>query len=140
MKTVYDGAVVTDEQGVAEVELPDYAEALNEDFLYQLTVVGQFAQAIVRHKIKGNYFVIQTDKPFVEVNWQVTGKRKAQFSKKDRPKTVTEKPDEFKGKYYYPEFFRQTGVESGCIHPPEQRRGYKNKTEFPERLISRRAG
>ncbi|MBK7938665.1 MAG: hypothetical protein IPJ82_16965 [Lewinellaceae bacterium] len=105
MKTVYDGAVVTDEQGVAEVELPDYAEALNEDFLYQLTVVGQFAQAIVRHKIKGNYFVIQTDKPFVEVNWQVTGKRKAQFSKKDRPKTVTEKPDEFKGKYYYPEFF-----------------------------------
>jgi hypothetical protein len=107
MKTVYDGAVTTNEQGLAEVELPDYAQALNEDFHYQLTVIGQFAQAIVKHKIKDNYFVIQTDKPYVEVNWQVTGARKPQFAKKDRPPVITEKPVEYKGKYYYPEFFGQ---------------------------------
>jgi hypothetical protein len=107
MKTVYDGAVTTDEQGLAEVELPDYAESLNENFHYQLTVIGQFAQAIVKHKVKKGYFVIQTDKPYVEVHWQVTGVRKAQFATKSRPQVITEKPAEFKGKYYYPEFFGQ---------------------------------
>jgi hypothetical protein len=44
------------------VELPAYFEALNRDFRYQLTVIGEFAQAIVGSEI-GNRFVIRTDKP-----------------------------------------------------------------------------
>ena len=48
MKNVYDGTVVTDGSGYATVAMPEYFEALNRDFRYQLTVVGpQFAQAIV---------------------------------------------------------------------------------------------
>jgi hypothetical protein len=31
------------ERGLATVVLPDYFEALNGDFRYQLTVIGQFA-------------------------------------------------------------------------------------------------
>jgi trimeric autotransporter adhesin len=57
------------------VSLPDYFEALNGDFRYQLTVIGQFAQAIVAKKISANRFVIRTSNPNVDVSWQITGIR-----------------------------------------------------------------
>jgi hypothetical protein len=75
MMNVYNGNVITDEQGFAQVSLPDYFESLNVDYRYQLTVLGQFAQAIIKKKVLDNTFVIQTDKPNVEVSWQVTGIR-----------------------------------------------------------------
>src|SRR5262249_19043693 len=47
MMNIYNGNLTTDENGDAVVALPDYFEALNKDFRYQLTVIGQFAQAVV---------------------------------------------------------------------------------------------
>ena len=38
MKNIYDGVAVLDENGKAEVDLPDWFEVL--DFRYQLTAVG----------------------------------------------------------------------------------------------------
>src|SRR5262245_711847 len=40
MKNIYDGVTVLNERGDAVVELPDWFEALNRDFRYQLTAVG----------------------------------------------------------------------------------------------------
>jgi hypothetical protein len=71
MMNIYNGNVTTDANGEAIVTLPDYFEALNRDFRYQLTVVGQFAQVIVAKEIEGNHFTIKTDKPNVQVSWQV---------------------------------------------------------------------
>jgi hypothetical protein len=51
MMNVYNGNVVTDKHGTASVVLPEYFEALNRDFRYQLTVIGEFAQAIVAKKV-----------------------------------------------------------------------------------------
>ena len=76
MMNVYNGNSITDDRGLATVMLPDYFEALNKEFRYQLTCIGQFAQVMVLKKIQNNQFVIQTDKPNVEVSWQVTGVRK----------------------------------------------------------------
>ena len=45
MMNIYNGNVVTDANGEAVVELPDYFEALNRDPRYQLTVIGSFADA-----------------------------------------------------------------------------------------------
>ena len=56
MMNVYNGNITTNEQGEATVTLPAYFEALNRDFRYQLTVIGQFAQAILLEKVKGNQF------------------------------------------------------------------------------------
>lgn len=56
-------------EGLATVTLPDYFEALNSDYRYQLTVIGTFAQAIVAEEIEDNHFVIQTDAPHVQVSW-----------------------------------------------------------------------
>ncbi|MDQ6694259.1 MAG: S-layer homology domain-containing protein, partial [Chloroflexota bacterium] len=72
---IYNGTVTTGADGLATVQLPSYFGVLNRDARYQLTVIGQFAQAIVAEKVKGNSFVIKTDKPNVEVSWQVTGIR-----------------------------------------------------------------
>ena len=75
MMNIYNGNIITDDKGYATVMLPDYFEALNKDFRYQLTCIGQFAQAIIDQKMMNNRFVIRTDKPGVEVSWQVTGIR-----------------------------------------------------------------
>ena len=73
MVNLYNGNVTTDQHGVSVVVLPDYFEALNRDFRYQLTVIGQFAQAIVAEEIEKGRLTIKTDKPSVKVSWQVTG-------------------------------------------------------------------
>jgi hypothetical protein len=105
MMNIYNGNVVTDEQGNATVPLPDYFEALNMEFRYQLTVIGEFAQAIISEKIKGNSFILKTDKPNVEVSWQVTGVRNDAFAKKHRIQVEEEKESEYKGKYLNPDAF-----------------------------------
>ena len=40
MKNLYDGVVVLDNKGKAEIELPDWFGILNKDFRYQLTAIG----------------------------------------------------------------------------------------------------
>jgi hypothetical protein len=40
MKNVYDGVVVLDNKGKAEIEIPDWFGTLNKDFRYQLTAIG----------------------------------------------------------------------------------------------------
>jgi hypothetical protein len=97
MMNVYNGNAMTDEQGYATIQLPDYFEALNTDYRYQLTCMGQFAQAIVSKKIENNIFVIQTDKPNVEVSWQVTGIRNDPASQRGQFKVEMEKEPELKG-------------------------------------------
>ncbi len=105
MMNIYNGNITTDATGDAEVQLPTYFDTLNKDFRYQLTVIGQFAQAIVAEKINGNKFKIKTDKPNVEVSWMVTGVRKDPFANKNRVITEVEKSPEDKGKYLYPELY-----------------------------------
>jgi len=107
MKNVYDGNVVTDEEGRAVVELPAYFEALNRDFRYQLTVVGRFAQAIVEQKIEHNRFVIRTNLAGVEVSWQVTGIRKDPWAEHNRIQVEVDKPAEEQGLYLHPEVYDQ---------------------------------
>src|SRR5208337_1759654 len=103
MKNIYDGNVTTDGSGLATVTLPDWFEALNRDFRYQLTVIGQFAQAIVASKVTNNQFRIQTDKPNVEVSWQVTGIRQDAFANANRIPVEVEKAPADRGRYLYPE-------------------------------------
>ena len=105
MMNIYNGNVVTDARGMAIVELPSYFEALNQDFRYQLTVIGQFAQAIVATEIANNRFTIQTDKPAVKVSWQVTGIRHDAYADAHRVVVEEEKPEKERGTYLHPELF-----------------------------------
>lgn len=57
---IYSGNVETDAGGAAWVTLPEYFEALNENFRYQLTCIGTFSQAIVAEEIREGRFLIQS--------------------------------------------------------------------------------
>ncbi len=107
MMNVYNGNVVTDSDGRAVVELPDYFEALNRDFRYQLTVIGRFAQAIVEQKVEHNRFTIRTNLSNVEVSWQVTGIRKDAYANANRIPVEEDKPVAERGTYLHPAAFGQ---------------------------------
>jgi hypothetical protein len=103
----YSGNVTTDASGTATVDLPDYFEALNKDYRYQLTVIGQFAQAIVSEEIHGNRFAIRTDKPVVKVSWQVTGVRSDAYVKAHSVPVEEAKPEQERGYFLNPDVFGQ---------------------------------
>jgi len=105
MMNVYNGNVTTDAHGLATIALPEYFEALNRDFRYQLTVIGQFAQAIVASEIHGNRFTIRTSKKGVRVSWQVTGIRQDAYANVHRIPTEVDKPLQEQGHYLHPEAF-----------------------------------
>jgi hypothetical protein len=107
MMNVYNGNVTTDRHGLAIVNLPDYFEALNQDFRYQLTVIGQFAQAIVKREIENNRFTIKTNRPLVKVSWQVTGIRHDAYANAYRIPAEEDKPTAEQGYYLHPEVFGQ---------------------------------
>jgi hypothetical protein len=107
MMNVYNGNVVTDDEGRAVVELPAYFQALNQDFRYQLTVIGRFAQAIVEEEVQGNLFVIRTNLAGVKVSWQVTGIRKDPWAETNRFPVEVDKPDSELGTYLHPEVYGQ---------------------------------
>lgn len=105
MMNIYNGNVITDSNGNAVVILPDYFEALNMDFRYQLTVIGEFAQAIITAKINNNRFTIRTDKPNVEVSWQVTGVRKDPWAKENRIVVEEYKKPETRSYFLHPKSY-----------------------------------
>jgi len=114
MLNVYSGTVTTNRDGVARVRLPAYFEALNREFRYQLTVIGQFARAVVSEEIKRNEFAIRTDPGRVKVCWQVTGVRKDAWAEANRVPVEETKTKKERGRYLHPELF---GKKARAIHP-----------------------
>ncbi|MGB9086690.1 MAG: DNRLRE domain-containing protein [Terriglobales bacterium] len=105
MMNIYTGNVITDAQGEARVQLPDWFEAVNTDFRYQLTVIGQFAQAIVSSEVQNHEFAIRSSVPNVKVSWQITGVRQDAFAKANPLVVEEEKEPRLKGFYLHPEFY-----------------------------------
>lgn len=118
MMNIYNGNITTDANGDATITLPDYFEALNSDFRYQLSIIDdtQFAQARVSKKITNHQFMIKTDKPNIEVSWQVSGIRHDATANKYRIVVEEDKPAADKGKYLEPQAFGKDN--SLRIQPP----------------------
>jgi hypothetical protein len=104
MMNIYTGNITTDTHGEATVRLPEWFEVLNTDFRYQLTVIGQFAQAIVASEIENHQFRIRTNLPNVKVSWQVTGVRQDVYAKAN-PLVVEEDKARLRGFYIHPELY-----------------------------------
>jgi hypothetical protein len=105
MKNVYDGNVVTDGNGSAIITMPAWFEALNSDYRYQLTVIGQPAHAWIAAEMMNSAFSIKTDRPNVKVSWQVTGIRQDAWARAHRIPVEVDKAPEDKGRYIHPELF-----------------------------------
>lgn len=107
MKNVYDGVTLTDERGYVTIELPNWFQAVNRDFRYQLTVIDttdddEFVQAKVVREITGNVFTIRTSRPAARVSWQVTGIRCDAFANAHRIPVELDKPAAERGLFLYP--------------------------------------
>ena len=72
MKNIYDGVAVLDADGEAVIQLPDWFQALNRDFRYQLTCIGGFAPVYISQEVSNNQFSIAGGKAGMRVSWQVT--------------------------------------------------------------------
>ncbi len=108
MKNIYDGVVVLDENGEAWVQLPEWFEALNKDFRYQLTAIGASMPGLyIAEEIQDNRFKIAGGLPGKKVSWQVTGIRHDPYAEQNRIPVEVDKPEDERGHYLYPEGYNQ---------------------------------
>lgn len=102
MKNIYDGVITLDANGEGVVQLPDWFEALNKDFRYQLTCIGDYAPVFISRTVSNNTFAISGGKAGMEVSWQVTGIRHDPFAEHHRIPVEENKTGDDAGKYLYP--------------------------------------
>ena len=76
VKNIYDGITTLDAHGEAVVALPEYFEALNTDFRYQVKAINKPAPNLyIKEEVQNNHFTISGGTPGTKVSWQVTGIR-----------------------------------------------------------------
>ncbi len=103
MKNLYDGVADLDERGEATVELPRWFEALNRDYRYQLTPIGEAAPHLhVVAGVRKNRFRIAGGTPGIKVSWQVSGIRQDAWAR-EHPMRVEESKGKDRGRYLNPE-------------------------------------
>jgi hypothetical protein len=120
MKNVYDGVVVLDDKGEAEIELSDWFGALNKDFRYQLTAIGapgpnlyiaeeisDDAATTSNYNNNKSRFKVAGGTSGMKVSWQVTGIRKDPWANAHRIPVEEDKPAKERGYYTYPELYGQ---------------------------------
>ena len=100
MMNVYNGNVTLDARGEAWIEMPQWFEALNQDFRYQLTCIGGFAPVYVAETIADNRFMVGGGEPGM-----VTGVRHDPLAEASRVVVEQDKPASEVGKYMHPEAY-----------------------------------
>jgi hypothetical protein len=106
MMNIYNGTVELDADGEIEIVLPDYFEALNRDFRYQLTPIGGPAPWLhVAEEIADNRFRIAGGPANGRVSWQVTGVRRDAWAESHRIEVEEDKTSEDRGRFIHPEAF-----------------------------------
>jgi hypothetical protein len=108
MMNVYNGTVLLDGDGRATIQLPDYFEALNKDFRYQLTPIGAPAPNLhVSAEMAASRFEIAGGSPGQKVSWQITGIRQDAFAQAYPIRVEEQKPPHERGTYLMPKLFGQ---------------------------------
>jgi hypothetical protein len=108
MLNVYGGVAVLDSRGEAEISLPYWFEALNEDFRYQLTALGAPGPNLhIKQEISENRFAIAGGAAGMRVSWQVAGRRHDAYAKAHPLQVEQDKPSCELGTYGHPTAFGQ---------------------------------
>jgi hypothetical protein len=116
--TVYTGNAVLGDNGEAVVTLPNWLDALDEDFRYQLTPIGGAAAVYVAREASDGSFTIAGGNPGLKVSWQLVGRRKDAWARAHPLVVEQEKSPRDKGLYRHPELAGQ-GVDKGICRPAE---------------------
>ena len=108
MVNIYSGNASLDAGGEAVITLPEWFEAVNNDFRYQLTAIGGAAPGLhVAQEISEHQFRIAGGAPGLKVSWQITGVRHDGYAKAHPMVIEAEKPEKERGHYLHPEAFGQ---------------------------------
>ncbi len=119
MMNIYNGVATLDARGQAWIQMPDWFEALNMDFRYQLTAMGGPAPNLyIAREIEGNRFKIAGGRARGKVSWQVTGIRHDAYASAHRISVEEAKPAAERGKYLYPDLFAQPEPKSAVAGGP----------------------
>lgn len=104
---MYRGTIGFDTNGEAVVTMPDYFDAVNTNFSYQLTPIGDYAQLYIKQKIADGQFIIAGGKPGMEVSWSVYAERNDPYLQAHPESKAVEplKEDWNKGKYLQPDLY-----------------------------------
>jgi len=106
MMNVYNGNAILNADGEAWVNLPEWFEALNKEFRYQLTPVGAPGPNLyIAEEISENSFRIAGGTPGLKVSWQVTGIRQDPYANAHRIVVEVDKPPEHQGHYLHPDVY-----------------------------------
>lgn len=103
MLNIYNGMVKLDERGEATIRMPEWFEALNSDYRYQLTSIGVASPSLhISQKLSGLSFKIGGGVPGQEVSWQLTGIRQDAYARAHRIVVEEDKPADERGLYLHP--------------------------------------
>jgi|HubBroStandDraft_1064217.scaffolds.fasta_scaffold01331_2 hypothetical protein len=140
MMNIYNGVATLDARGSVWITLPDYFEALNQDFRYQLTSIGRPQPSLyVAKGISGNRFRISGGKPGGKVSWQVTGVRHDAYADANRIQVEVAKPPQEQGRYLHPELFGAGAEQAiGYQAPPAPPKPPIEAESHPEQSLKAR--
>jgi hypothetical protein len=103
---LYTGNATLDANGEAAVQFPDWFEAVNRDFRYQLTAIGAPGPNLhIAQEIQNHSFKIAGGAAGMKVSWQVTGVRQDAWEKAHPMAVEAAKPPSERGYYIDPELF-----------------------------------
>ena len=110
---LYNGNAILDDNGEAWVTLPDWFEALNQDFRYQLTPIGAAAPNLhVAEEVKANRFRLAGGAAGLKVSWQITGVRHDAWANAHPMVVETAKSQAERGHFLHPELYGQAREQS----------------------------
>jgi len=108
MLNLYAGNAILGAGGEIAVQLPEWFDAENTDFRYQLTAIGVPAPGLyIAGEIHDRQFVIAGGQPGMKVSWQVTAVRQDAYAKAHPLEVEVMKPERERGRYIHPELYGQ---------------------------------
>ncbi len=125
MMNIYNGVAVLDSDGTAVVQLPEWFEALNRDYRYQLTAIGAAAPNLhIAQEVANHQFSIGGGSAGLKVSWQVTGIRQDAWANAHRIPVEVQKRGVERGHYIHPELFGAPSEDSilWARHPAQMQR------------------
>ncbi len=106
MMNIYNGITNLDAEGKATITMPEWFDALNRDFRYQLTAIGAPGPNLyVAEEVNDNRFSIAGGSAGMRVSWQVTGVRQDVWAEAHRIQIEVPKAADKIGTYMFPELF-----------------------------------
>jgi hypothetical protein len=106
MMNIYNGNAQLDGTGSAVITMPDWFDALNTEFRYQLTPMGAPGPNLyIATEMHNRQFVVAGGTPGGKVSWQVTGIRQDAWANAHRIPVEEAKRPEERGHFIHPELF-----------------------------------